>query len=199
MWGQTSVSWAEDKLKSKNATIDPFEVNLSYVENGLGGFKYKYKDAPIFSTLIKNPQFKKQFVLTYFDLMNTEFSAKAVESSLTALGIADNVVWNQFYKDRPEYATANIVKAMNLSGDLCDVEITCNDGGTVKINYSDDKESITGIYPVEYNISVTALPKDGYRFAGWEGYVSSDEESLSITLSEEGIALRAIFEKEGDS
>ena len=67
------------------------------------------------------------------------------------------------------------------------------------ITILDENGEWTGEYISGYTVTVTAIPKEGYRFAGWEGDILSDEESLSITLSEEGIALRAIFEKEGNS
>ena len=192
-----AVSWAGDRLNCKNAVIDPFDVNLPYVEGGLGCYKLKYIDAPLFSTLIKNPQFKRQFVLTYFDLMNAEFSPAEIEKTLALFGVSDDIVWNEFYRARPEYAVANIERAMGLSGKMCSVHIASAVGGSVTVNSLTDRTEVDGIYPTDYPINVTAIPEEGYVFAGWRGDVSSTEESLTVDLTEAGLTLEAVFEKEG--
>ena len=50
-----------------------------------------------------------------------------------------------------------------------------------------------GNYFTEYPVMVTALPAEGYRFAGWQGTYESAEETIEAAVTREGICLRAVF------
>jgi len=86
---------------------------------------------------------------------------------------------------------------MGLSGEVCSVHIASAVGGSVTVNSLTDRTEVDGIYPADYPINVTAIPKEGYVFAGWRGDVASDEEGLTVDLTGETLTLEAVFEKEG--
>ncbi len=50
-----------------------------------------------------------------------------------------------------------------------------------------------GVYFTDYPVTATAIPADGYRFAGWQGTYESDEETIEAAVTKDGICLRAVF------
>lgn len=95
-----------------------------------------------------------------------------------------------------------MAEEFSLTGTLEDVELKVNDpkGGTILLNtvkpdLSDG--SWTGKYFTDYPITVTAVPEDGYKFAGWSGSVTSDSAIIEAEVIPEGITLEAVFETVG--
>ena len=120
-------------------------------------------------------------------------------------------VWDQnveimrdFARKRPDIARAFIIENFGLDGTF---KITLSadvNEGYIRINSTDIKESApgivdqnewVGIYFQGVPITVTAVPKPGYAFAGWEGY---DGTSPAIDLAvSKNITLRALFSPVG--
>ena len=130
---------------------------------------------------------------------------------------------DEFYEKRPDYAAPYFAEALGLSGETGEVvlqtecvtdmsEMTTlserNDGsteadsdgqmqgGTIRLNtIIPDLASgeWRGNYFTEYPVMVTALPAEGYRFAGWQGTYESAEETIEAAVTREGICLRAVF------
>ncbi len=195
-----AVGWSGDSLGIRREEINPFSVKLPYTHHG--DHKLTYSEAPIYSSLIKNPDFKRRFVLTYFDLMNTCFSEEYSQPIIDELGLTDNPIWKTFLTERSEYAINNIVNELELCGKTGQLTVSTNNtsGGTVKVNtvtVNFSENSWHGIYATDYPLIITAEPADGWEFAGWEGSLESNSFSLTVDLTEAGIDLKAVFVKTG--
>ena len=206
LYDTDAVEWSyyvrTDSTSAQYLETDSFRWCLNY-----GNYKKapgEHIPLPFFSNLLRNDSFRDQFATTFLDIANETFSINGSgKKALDSIGEGNNEFFLYLLKNRAPYAIGNMKNAFGITESNCSVflEVSAPDGGQIKINtvIADTSDGEwTGEYISGYTVTVTAIPKEGYRFAGWEGYVSSDEESLSITLSEEGIALRAIFEKEGN-
>ena len=72
----------------------------------------------------------------------------------------------------------------------------------LKYDYADfDEQGIwQGEYFTDYPITLSATANEGYRFIGWELVDEQEKEtvaeaSLELEIPEEGLYLRAVFEK----
>ena len=55
----------------------------------------------------------------------------------------------------------------------------------------------SGSYFTDYPVTVTAVARQGYEFAGWEGTVFSAKEQIEVPVEKGGIRLHASFQKVG--
>ena len=112
-------------------------------------------------------------------------------------------VMRTFGLERPEYVREHFIYYFELSG-TAEIElITDPQKGKLRINSLDIKAhtpgvdnpgSWTGTYFKDIPIIISALPNEGYRFAGWKGINQSDP-NLTIIL-EEDVTLTAKFVRE---
>lgn len=144
--------------------------------------------------------FRRQFVLTAMDMMNTTFLPENVEEVLAEWG-QDLSYGDSYFIKRPEYMKQGLVNEFSLSGIRADVELNINDteAGTVYINTIQPQMtdgSWTGEYFIDYPVTVTASANPGYRFVGWSGNSAATDTTIEVAVTEGGISLTAIFEKE---
>ena len=91
-----------------------------------------------------------------------------------------------------------LAETFDLKGSLEPLAVRNNtpEGGYVTVNTATlDHGDWQGQYFTDYPISLTAIPKEGYRFAGWQGDAAGLDPSLKLTLPPGGIQLEAVFEK----
>ena len=88
---------------------------------------------------------------------------------------------------------------MALAGEAVTSRIENDDpeGGEITINTAKlpATETWEGRYFSDYPVTLTAVPKEGYRFMGWTGDVQSEEAQIKTDV-QEGLHIRAVFEKE---
>lgn len=200
-WGDASM-WGLEKQAQKNS----FSLVPRYTAN------LAINQQTIYVALKKNPEFAKQFVLTFMDMVNTNFQYENViavldtygrntENYLAGNGGTRNIsYYEEFFKERASYIVPFMAEEFGLSGSLETLTLQQNDsaGGTLLLNtiqpdMTDGQWS--GLYYTDYPVTLTAVPADGYRFVGWEGAVSSDEPEIQVMLAEGGAQLHAVFEK----
>jgi hypothetical protein len=109
-------------------------------------------------------------------------------------------VMRDFAVKRPDYLRQHIIDRFGLPG-TAELTITHNGSqGSVQINSIDlsnntpgieDDENWTGVYFEGIPIKLSATPKPGYEFVGWEG-INKTTPSVSIILNE-NITIRAVF------
>ena len=116
-------------------------------------------------------------------------------------------IWDQnvdimrtFAYGRPDYVRQHILDYFKLPGTAIVALLTDNTKGTIRINSIDitpatpgvvNADEWSGIYFEGIPITISAIPKPGFQFAGWEGIdLSSPDISLTLT---ENITLRANF------
>lgn len=134
------------------------------------------------------------------DIANVNFSKEHIDDVLSKYGY--NMTYlNGFFEQRYEYIVKYMTDYFELTGDLCSVTIYSDDtAGKIKVNTSiipiSGAGNWSGNYYSDYPITVTAIPREGYRFVGWEGIdagVAAEELSL---IPEDNLSLRAVFQKE---
>jgi uncharacterized repeat protein (TIGR02543 family) len=109
-------------------------------------------------------------------------------------------VMRDFSGNRPDSLRKHILDRFGLSG-TAELTILHDSGqGTVRINSIElsedtpgveDAENWTGIYFQGIPLQLSAIPKPGYEFYGWEGM---DKTSPSVTLiPNEDLIIKAVF------
>lgn len=198
LYDMDALEWKESLCESSGvsrmAEIDSFTEKMPSVGDS------SYNSQGIYITLKQNPQYRRQFVTTFMDMVNFEFRKERVEGLLKEWG--EDITWNDsFFADRAEYICPYMAEEFELKGSLEEVTLECEnqEGGTIQINTikPDLKDgSWQGRYYTDYPVRVTAKPKKGYRFDGWGGSVESKEESLEVLVQKGGTLLTARFVKE---
>lgn len=110
-----------------------------------------------------------------------------------------------FLDNRSPYMIQYLKSDFALSGVPAPVEITVNDpdGGIVTLNTItpslDTDGTWQGEYFTDYPVTLTAVANDGYRFVRWESGSLPDGDStepgISLSFTEQGLSVRAVFEK----
>lgn len=150
----------------------------------------------LFVELRRNPAFCRQFVLSFMDIINNNFTPEKTESSLNKYGY--DLDWlNGFFRKRAAYCAEHLAEEFQLTGSLETVTVTCADPdmGAVTVNTSciDLADgSWNGQYFTDYPITVTATAKDGFEFIGWKGDMQSTEKTITVSV-DGGISLEAVF------
>ncbi|MFT5090662.1 MAG: hypothetical protein ACI8PG_005043 [Planctomycetota bacterium] len=181
-----------------------------------------FRRDPIYAQLIKNAAFRQLFIQRYTAHLNNTFSAQRLKSIADSLalaiapeiprhsakwsfqgGIASEAAWRQsllaletFLTERSEHSFAEIGDFFGL-GERFELRVEKNmdDAGDLYINgiqaLSDD-----GTYFAAVAIELTAIPRPGYRFVGWDA--DSTTEKLIVHLQGDS-TVKALFKKSSDS
>lgn len=143
-----------------------------------------------------NEEFRRQFAISFMDIMNNNFAVENMEKILNENGYDINWL-NGFFINRPQYALEHLKEELNLQGTLETVTVTTTDaaGGRVIVNTSQldlSDGQWDGRYFTDYPITVTAIANSGYRFAGWKGVTDSTEATITLPV-DGGVMLEAVF------
>lgn len=148
-----------------------------------------------------NETFRRQFVTTFMDLVNNEFSVDKVQAVMDEFGLG--MTWHEsYFLNRGDYIVPRLAEEYGLSGDLVFVKLETDTPalGTLTINtITPDMGggSWQGVYFTDYPVTVTAEPNRGSRFVGWlkDGEFFTGDAAAEVELSG-GCTLRAVFEEE---
>ena len=203
-----------------------YDLNWSCLSDSLveeNTIAYVKDESKLFYRLCQNECFQKDFTITTCDLMNSVFRLDNVAPELMGLiektkpsvlrdlkkYYGNNLTeedyqedvddLSRFFINRPPYMVQYLASEFGLTGTLENVSVGCSEGGSVLLNtveIPEGTECFVGQYFTDYPIELTALPKDGYRFVGWSGDVSSEAAELEVKIKAGGVTLQAIFEKE---
>lgn len=169
----------------------PAAVNTFSQEENLG-----IHDGTLFRALRSSPTFCQQFVLSFMDMLNNNFSIHRVEGILQKYGYG--LDWlDGFFQKRPAYAAAHLAEEFRLTGSLEIVRIgtASPEMGTVVVNTSTidlSSGNWSGQYFTDYPITVTAIAGDGYEFIGWKGEVNTADPTVTLHM-DGGVSLEAVF------
>ena len=178
---------------------------------------------PVIQSLMANAQFRKQFCVTYMDIANTIYAYDTVHEELMQwretygkqiildrrrfddMAFAEESLnlyieeIDNFFKNRFLTAMKELKEQFGLEGELAEITIAQNipEGGFVQLNTAAlAGETWSGQFFTDYPILLTAVPAEGYHFAGWRGDVTGTEDRMEVSLPENGLRVEAIFEKD---
>jgi hypothetical protein len=165
--------------------------------------------------LLQNPQFKTQFISYFVDQLNSRFLPQNVTAIIERL--ADEIrteipqqktrwgsaQWNwnadvenliSYGNSRPEYVWQHLRQYFALSpAATLSIESLDTGAGSVQVNsVLVGEANWSGRYFAEVPVTVTAIPKPGYRFEGWSGASDALESSITMSLSE-AVSLTPLF------
>lgn len=148
-----------------------------------------YED-PFITNLMRNQEFCKQFVNTFMDLANYNFDKDIVTEKLYKITDKPSKSMITFFENRFDYITKYMADFFKLKGNLTNVtiNITNPNQGTIKLNTlpgNITNSQWTGKYFTDYEITVTAIAKEGYKFAGWKiegAEIVGDKNSTTISV-----------------
>lgn len=219
LYDMDAMEWNDAELwgYGSQAEKDTFSLTPRFTE------EIKIVDLPVFKGLRDNPDFRRQFVLTFMDLVNENFRYERAKEKLDAYNYdpvgyqggndgetQPRAYYDDFFRDRASYIVPCMADWFRLSGTPETVTLSVNDAGagTVTLNtitpdLSDG--SWSGTYYTDYPVTVTAVPHEGYEFVRWEkttvpggAAVSYDGESrMEIPVEKGGISLHGVFQKSG--
>ena len=174
--------------------IPYYEVN-PFTTNGITEWE-------IYSALRKNEHFCKQFVLTFMDLINTNFSVENTTAIMNELGIV-NEVYQEFFEKRAEYIVPYMQVEFGLTGTQEKVTLSSNRSGTPvtlntitpELRLSDSAFLWTGRYLTDYPVTVTA---NAPNFSHWEvtanGSVQTfTDKTIEVPVLRGGVQIHAVF------
>ena len=192
LYDMDAVGWTSKRYYEveEEAAVDSFSQQPRYAD-------MPYNQGALYVALRQNEQFCKQFVLTFMDLLNTNFAVENVSEKLQEHG--EDITWlNSFFAHRPDYMKKYLAKEFELTGSLETVTLYNEDEsmGTIQINTTTPvikDGSWTGEYYTDYPVTVTAKPVAGYEFVGWSGSIDSTEITVEVPVTAGGITLKAEF------
>ena len=179
----------------QNFDVDsPAELNIFSCE--LPFCEMNVNETALFRSLKTNAAYRQQFVLSFMDLLNNNFSIEKVTKVLEKHNLT--IDWfDGYFLKRPSYAVQHLAEEFNLTGTLETVSITTQQPkmGHVIVNTSQidlTNCSWTGEYFTDYPVTITAVANDGYEFLGWKGDADTSENTITIPV-DGGIVLEAMF------
>lgn len=165
--------------------------------------------------LLQNPGFRQRFITRFLDLLHTDFAADRVLQRIREFEDTyapelprhfqrwdiDTATWQmhlgrmrEFARHRPEHLRGHLASEFAL-GPMQNLSFRSGPGGTLVINgrIRLENDSLAAVYPNGLEVALQAIPRPGYRFAGWRGL--PDGPSQRTLIVQEGISLvEAVFE-----
>ncbi len=100
----------------------------------------------------------------------------------------------EFARHRPGHLREHLASEFAL-GPMRNLSFRSGAGGTLEINgrIRLENDSLAAVYPEGLEIGLQAIPRPGYRFAGWRG-LNSDAGRLTFSVEEGIYHVEAVFE-----
>ena len=199
---------AEWKIIKEGKDIDSkYNFILYDTENDTD---YEYADIiwnPVFTSLLKNEEFKKQFIISYMDVINHNFEYKKVHELIEELKnkielsvveshkrfIRENYSLDDyhnelnkldgFYKNEKERALNSLIKDLGIKEPMYKISIINNKNVDYTINTINTNSNFEGEYFSTYPIKASS---ENDNVIGWK--VNDElikEKSIEITLNKD--------------
>lgn len=166
--------------------------------------------------LMTNQEFKNRFINLFADQLNTNFATAHVQAQIEAKSSAiqseiarhmtrwggDLGHWynqidamHEYAQERPGHVKQHIRSRFGIGGEF-DLTVNVSNAahGQIRVNNLDPVAyPWTGSYFDGIPVSLTAIPKPGFRFVRWEGDATGVNNVLALT-SALNTSVRAVFE-----
>ena len=208
-YGDCRWRWAFYDLDLDNLN---YGIKMEYINTFTQDTYYvgsAFNTRPMYVALKQNAIFRRQFVLSFMDMVNTDFTvenaAAAMESweiTMPAWGMKPDWV-ETFFPARTEAITGYLAEEFELTGTQEIVTLSVSDeaAGYIVLNTITPElkdGSWRGRYFTDYPVTVTAVANSGHRFVGWQinetAMEQSGQETITLDIPEGGLKLSAIFE-----
>lgn len=131
--------------------------------------------------------FRQQIIDTFkrYGYNSNPFGGQSYDSKLTE----QYSIIDRYLKERPQYLNQHLKSALEMKGELRSVTVNNQtEKGTIHVNtltLGDEFTKWTGQYFSDYDITVSAEPKEGYKFKCWDasGVMLTDEQIASKTIT----------------
>ena len=168
-----------------------------------------FNTRPIYVALKQNAIFRRQFVVSFMDMVNTVFTVENAVAALDSWVITPpwwgmSTEWVQtFFPARTMVITGYLAEEFELTGTQEKVTLSVSDeeAGYIVINTITPEladGSWSGSYFTDYPITVTAVANSGHQFVGWQSYETDLEQphskTMTVEIPEGGLTLVAVFE-----
>jgi hypothetical protein len=169
---------------------------------------------------MENPEFKRDFITRFADLLNTTFHPSNTVARINHLAalldpeMAEHIrrwraptsltQWRSnvqylrdFANNRPQYVRQHLIQRFGLGVPVrLALAVSNPDHGDIKINTIAVSGATnlpwTGLYFKGHPVTVTAQPKPGYSFAGWRGILGVRTNKMTLLLNGDQ-AITAVF------
>ncbi len=196
-----------------------YNVNTLSIATGkvISGFINPDYSTVLFSNILKNEGFKNKFIQRFASRINNTFDSGYLINVIDSLqGLIANqmprhkTVWSdlqvlladweghiQIMRDfatyRPNYMRDFIKEEFNING-IYSLSINTNHSemGTVLVQGVQSKDSVDQILFDNIPVTISAVPKRGYKFVKWRGASSSHSKTITLTLTDND-TLTAVF------
>lgn len=198
-----------------NVTFD--SISFAAAENGPVWPNPEWSTV-LFRNLLESETYQQLFINTYADYLNTGLSADNVVAQLDSfkslytpelkehhLRYTNMDDWSYHYnrtkafgQQRSEVMWQHLENLFDV-GDRVTINLTTKDpkGGSIHLNQIEPLEwsnPYSGTYFSAIPITLTALPKEGYSFNGWQG-INQTKSTITL-LPEEAMTIEAVFTKD---
>ena len=153
---------------------------------------------PLFQALHNNPDFCRRFVVTFMDLINTDFRPETALAQLDAWHM-DSENLRSFFQNRAAWITQYMEEEFGLTGSQQPVTLRVADpqAGSIRLNTVTPDLSTgewLGQYYTDYPITVSAQAGEGYAFDHWtvNGEILRQAEA-ELSVSAGGLTVEAVF------
>ena len=192
IYDMDGCAWSAAKYGSHRADFDAFLVEQPYTN-------LPFLKMPLFSDLLRNPEFRSIFVSAWLDLSNAVLRPEKAQQLLDKYGITDGDFWVSFLQSRPTPAAELLIRDLELDAAPCGLSLKVSDpaGGSLRLDGYDlelSAEGLSGVWITGVPLTLTAEPAPGWRFAGWTGAAEGTDKSLSLTPDGD-VVLTAVFER----
>ena len=200
--GDKRWRWCIYDIDALELTLNNYDVENA-AEVNIFSCQLPYSDVRVnettfFRSLKDVEPFRQQFVLSFMDMVNNNFSPEAVGPVLETYGLT--LDWQDgYFLKRPDYAKAHLAEEFGLTGtpDVVSVSVADPNMGSIQVNTSRidlSRGNWKGEYFTDYPITITAVANEGYEFLGWKGDADTTEDTITIPV-DGGISLEAVFAK----
>jgi hypothetical protein len=155
--------------------------------------------------LVENPNIKNKYINLVADLLNTKFKTERVVNMINNMaahianeGVKHRQRWGisqgtvethlqrmiEFAQQRPGYLRGFVRDFFN-SGYDGTITINADKGGKVKLNslcHEEENLPWSGTYFGNVPVKLQAIANDGYKFDGWSGSVTSEDQILTVSV-----------------
>jgi hypothetical protein len=181
-----------DNLET-NAQLNSFNIKGKFVTIPI--------DQGVFwKALTVREDFCKQFVISFMDILNTNFSLSNVETILNEYGY-DISYEDYFFRERPKYIVQYMAEEFGLTGTTGKVTLSSNMTGspimlnTITPQIVSEDEGWSGNYLTDYPVNVTATQNG---FDHWEvtsgGQTSNYTDiTIEVPVVEGGVEIYAVY------